>query len=62
MRKPHSLFRLIPLLLAGAALAACDQPRPDLPTGARAEVGGAVAPLIMAGPDSVPGRYIVVLH
>jgi serine protease len=55
----HSL-RFVPLLLAGAALAACDQRTPDLPTGARAGTDG-MAPLMSAGADALAGRYIVVL-
>ncbi|HYR08039.1 MAG TPA: S8 family serine peptidase [Longimicrobium sp.] len=63
MRQPHRSLRLIPLLLAGAALAACDQRAPDLPTGARAELGEAgVAPLLAAGPSAIPGRYVVVMQ
>ncbi|HEU4882146.1 MAG TPA: S8 family serine peptidase [Longimicrobium sp.] len=63
MRQLHNPLRFIPLLLAGAALAACDQRTPDLPTGTRAEVGEAgIAPLIAAGPQAIPGRYVVVLR
>jgi subtilisin family serine protease len=61
MRQPQRTLSLIPLLLA-AALAACDQSTPGLPTGARAEVGGSgLAPLLTVGPEAVPDRYVVVL-
>lgn len=54
--------RILPMLLA-AALAGCDALAPELPTGARPGVGGAgIAPLMLAGPDSLSGRYVVVLH
>ncbi|HEX6368060.1 MAG TPA: S8 family serine peptidase [Longimicrobium sp.] len=63
MRHPHSPLRLIPLLLAGAVLAACDQRTPDLPTGARAAVNQeGVAPLLTVGADAIPGRYVVVMQ
>jgi serine protease len=54
--------RILPFLLA-AALAGCDALAPELPTGARPGVDGAgIAPLLLAGPDSLSGRYVVVLH
>jgi serine protease len=63
MRQPQRTFPRISLVLLAAALAACDQQRPGLPTEARAEVGqAALAPLVAAGADSLPGRYVVVLH
>jgi subtilisin family serine protease len=57
----HRPHRLAPLLLLSAVLAGCDQMNRELPTGARAGEAG-MAPLLNAGPDAVPGRYIVVLH
>ncbi|HEX2208086.1 MAG TPA: S8 family serine peptidase [Longimicrobium sp.] len=63
MRQPQRPFRLVPLVLAAAVLAACDQRTPDLPTGARAEAGQAgVAPLLTAGTEAIPGRYVVVMR
>ncbi|WP_420128370.1 S8 family serine peptidase [Longimicrobium sp.] len=63
MRTPRGFLRYALLLLAGAALAACDQRTPDLPTGAHGLPGGpGVAPLLAAGADAIPGRYVVVMH
>ncbi len=60
MRHPHRSLALIPLL--AAALAACDQGT-ETPTGTRAHPGeSGLAPLLAAGADGIPGRYIVVLH
>ena len=62
MGQPQRFLPLVPLALA-AALAACDQRGAELPTNARASAGGVeLAPLIAAGADAVPGRYVVVLH
>ncbi|HEU0012065.1 MAG TPA: S8 family peptidase, partial [Longimicrobium sp.] len=62
MRQRRASHRFLSLLLAAAALAACDGRR-DLPTGARATADGSLAPLMASAPGTaVPGRYIVVLH
>lgn len=63
MTHSPSIHRLAHVLVLGAALAACDAGEP-LPTQARVEApsAAAVAPLLAAGPDSLPGRYIVVMH
>jgi subtilisin family serine protease len=62
MGQPQRFLPLVPLALA-AALAACDQGGSEHPTDLRAKAGEVeLAPLVAAGADSVPGRYVVVLH
>jgi subtilisin family serine protease len=54
-------LRVVAPLLLAAAIAACDQPNPQIPEAAAPRSG--VAPLIAAtGSDAVPGRYVVVLN
>ncbi|WP_331875643.1 S8 family serine peptidase [Longimicrobium sp.] len=53
------LFRTLAPLAALAAFAACDRPTEAL-TGTRAP--GETAPLLSAGADAIPGRYVVVLN
>ena len=48
------------LVLAAAALAACDQSTTGLRAPTRAP--GELAPLLSAGPDAMPGRYVVVMN
>ncbi|HEX8318834.1 S8 family serine peptidase [Longimicrobium sp.] len=52
-------FRTLAPLVALAAFAACDRPTEPL-TSARAP--GDAAPLLSAGADAIPGRYVVVLN
>ncbi|HEY7771345.1 S8 family serine peptidase, partial [Longimicrobium sp.] len=52
-------FRTLAPLAVVAAFAACDRPTEAL-TGARAP--GEAAPLLSAGADAIPGRYVVVLN
>jgi subtilisin family serine protease len=63
MRQPHRALRLIPILLAGAALAACDQRATDtLASASTARGEGGVAPLLSAGAEAIPGKYVVVMQ
>jgi subtilisin family serine protease len=65
MRQPHIPLRFFSLVLAGAALAACDQRNTadHLPTGAPADAAQAgLAPLMTLAADAVPGRYVVVMQ
>jgi subtilisin family serine protease len=64
MTQPRIIPRIAPALLLAAALAACDGGG-RLPTQAPVEPTAAadgLAPLLASGADSVPGRYIVVMH
>ncbi|HEU0301328.1 MAG TPA: S8 family serine peptidase [Longimicrobium sp.] len=56
-----SLSRLRASLVLLAALAACDRGAADLPTAAP-HPGDAATRLVLAGKDSIPGRYIVVFR
>ncbi|HEY7767591.1 S8 family serine peptidase [Longimicrobium sp.] len=58
MKIPRFFRSLAPLAVL-AAFAACDRPTEPL-TGARAR--GDAAPLLSAGADAIPGRYVVVLN
>ena len=61
-RHPLRSRRLAQLALAGLLAAACDQRGAELPTQARPSDGPSAqeaAPLISAGADAIPGRYVV---
>ncbi len=54
-------FPRLALVLLAAAIAGCDR-QPELATAPTARAGGGLAPLMSAGADAIPGRYVVVLH
>ncbi len=65
MIQPPTLRRFAQVVLLSAAVAACGTDAPDLPTQQRAEPRASadgLAPLLSAGADSLPGRYIVVMN
>jgi subtilisin family serine protease len=65
MIQPPTVRRFAQVLLLAAAAAACGQDARELPTqapaGPRAGADG-LAPLLAAGADALPGRYIVVMN
>lgn len=65
MIQPLTVRRFAQVLLLAAAAAACGQDARELPTaspaGPRAGADG-LAPLLAAGADALPGRYIVVMN